>query len=126
MDEIKIKFYLKQIGSEEIIVKIFDYSAIFSGTAKKYFKEQLSEYFIIGKGFFIGCFGKKGEEIYSHDIVNHRPYKEKIYSVGVVEYSNSHAHFFIKNNHGTGTRINETQEIELIGNRFQDLNLIKL
>ena len=73
---------------------------------------------------YTGLKDKTGKEIYEGDILNHKPLNEKLYSVGKIEYSNIHAQFFIKNNHGTGTRLPETMRIEIIGNIHENPELL--
>ena len=67
MKKIKIKFYLKETGRNIIFSKTFDYSTIFSGTAKRFFNEQHPDSYIIGKSLFIGLKDIDETEIFDGD-----------------------------------------------------------
>ena len=92
MRDIKFKFYLKEPGTEEIIVKTFDYSAIFSGTAKRYFNEQLPGCYIIGKSLFTGLKDIEDIEIFGGDKIQVDEYYigDNLQNpfIGEVRYSN--------------------------------------
>ena len=70
MRDISFKIYL-QHEETGITSNEFDYSAIFSGVAKRSIESLYSEYCVIGKEEFVGCVENQNQRVFTGDILEH-------------------------------------------------------
>ena len=75
---------------------------------------------------FTGLKDKSGKEIYGGDICNTRHYTNNFYYIGIVEYSEPCGQWLIcqKSPYELDLRFEEMKEIEIIGNIYENPELI--